>query len=49
MLDNISSVTEFIPLIYTMVINTDYTDYFMYTIGVIAVGYFIFELLKLHF
>ena len=30
-----------------MVINTDYTDYFMYTIGIIAVGYFIYELLKL--
>lgn len=36
-----------IPLIFIMVKNTDYTDYFMYTIGVIAVGYFIFELLKL--
>jgi POT family proton-dependent oligopeptide transporter len=30
-----------------MVKNTDYTDYFMYTIGVVAIGYFIFELLKL--
>ena len=36
-----------IPFIYTMVINTDYTDYFMYTIGIIAIGYFIFELIKL--
>jgi POT family proton-dependent oligopeptide transporter len=36
-----------IPFIYTMVINTDYTDYFMYTIGIIAVGYFLFELIKL--
>ncbi|MDF2553093.1 MAG: transporter [Chryseobacterium sp.] len=36
-----------IPLIFIMVKNTDYTDYFMYTIGIIAVGYFIFELLKL--
>ena len=36
-----------IPFIYTMVINTDYTDYFMYTIGIIAIGYFIYELLKL--
>ena len=36
-----------IPLIFIMVKNTDYTDYFMYTIGIIAVGYFIFELFKL--
>lgn len=36
-----------IPFIFIMVKNTDYTDYFMYTIGIIAVGYFIFELLKL--
>lgn len=36
-----------IPLIFIMVKNTDYTDYFMYTIGIIAIGYFIFELLKL--
>ncbi|AYN01512.1 peptide MFS transporter [Chryseobacterium sp. 3008163] len=36
-----------IPLIFIMVKNTDYTDYFMYTIGILAVGYFIFELLKL--
>jgi len=36
-----------IPFIYTMVINTDYTDYFMYTIGIVAVGYFVYELLKL--
>jgi POT family proton-dependent oligopeptide transporter len=36
-----------IPFIYTMVINTDYTDYFMYTIGIVAVGYFLFELFKL--
>lgn len=36
-----------IPLIFIMVKNTHYTDYFMYTIGLIAVGYFIFELLKL--
>jgi len=36
-----------IPLIFIMVKNTDYTDYFMYTIGAIAVGYFIFELFKL--
>lgn len=36
-----------IPLIFIMVKNTNYTDYFMYTIGLIAVGYFIFELSKL--
>ncbi|MGV9003393.1 peptide MFS transporter [Flavobacterium sp.] len=36
-----------IPLIFIMVKNTDYTDYFMYTIGVIAVSYFIFETVKL--
>ncbi|CAD0001530.1 MULTISPECIES: peptide MFS transporter [Flavobacterium] len=36
-----------IPLIFIMVKNTSYTDYFMYTIGTVAVGYFIFELIKL--
>ncbi|TBX70600.1 MFS transporter [Flavobacterium silvisoli] len=36
-----------IPFIFIMVKNTDYTDYFMYTIGIIAVGYFIYELIKL--
>jgi len=36
-----------IPLIFIMVKNTSYTDYFMYTIGAVAVGYFIFELIKL--
>lgn len=36
-----------IPLIYAMVINTDYTDYFMYTIGAVAVGYFIYEVFQL--
>ncbi|MCX8524166.1 peptide MFS transporter [Chryseobacterium formosus] len=36
-----------IPLIFIMVKNTDYTDYFMYTIGTIAVGYFIYELIRL--
>jgi len=36
-----------IPFIFIMVKNTDYTDYFMYTIGVIAVSYFIFEVTKL--
>ncbi|MCY3009154.1 MAG: peptide MFS transporter [Planctomycetota bacterium] len=32
-----------IPLIYIMIRNTDYTDYFMYSIGPIAVIYFIYE------
>lgn len=36
-----------IPFIYTMVINTDYTDYFMYTLGIIALIYFVYELLNL--
>lgn len=36
-----------IPFIFLMVKNTDYTDYFMYTIGIIAIGYFIFEVVKL--
>jgi POT family proton-dependent oligopeptide transporter len=36
-----------IPLIFIMVKNTSYTDYFMYTIGAIALGYFVFELIKL--
>jgi len=35
-----------LPFIYIMVKNTDYTDYFMYTIGFVAVMYFIFELNK---
>ncbi|MBE8725281.1 peptide MFS transporter [Flavobacterium hungaricum] len=36
-----------IPLIYIMVKNTDFTDYFMYTIGIVAVLYFVYELYKL--
>ena len=36
-----------IPFIFIMVKNTKYTDYFMYTIGIIAIAYFIYELLKL--
>lgn len=36
-----------IPFIYIMVLNTDYTDYFMYTIGIVALLYFAFELFKL--
>jgi len=35
-----------IPLIFIMIKNTDYTDYFMYTIGPLAVIYFIYETLK---
>ncbi|MFN9640299.1 MAG: peptide MFS transporter [Pirellula sp.] len=35
-----------IPLIYIMIRNTDYTDYFMYSIGPIAVVYFIFETVR---
>ena len=36
-----------IPLIFIMVKNTKYTDYFMYTIGIIAILYFIFEVINL--
>ncbi|MBS7229815.1 peptide MFS transporter [Flavobacterium psychroterrae] len=36
-----------LPFIFIMVKNTDYTDYFMYTIGIVAVGYFTYELIKL--
>lgn len=36
-----------LPFIFIMVKNTDYTDYFMYTIGTIAVSYFVYELFKL--
>ena len=36
-----------IPFIYIMVKNTDYTDYFMYSIGIIALFYFAFEVIKL--
>src|SRR6218665_29903 len=35
-----------IPLILIMIKNTDYTDYFMYTIGPLAIIYFIYETLK---
>ncbi|TGD57348.1 peptide MFS transporter [Flavobacterium humi] len=35
-----------IPLIFIMVKNTDYTDYFMYSIGIIAVAYFMYEVIK---
>lgn len=36
-----------LPFIFIMVKNTDYTDYFMCTIGVIALLYFAFEVYKL--
>jgi POT family proton-dependent oligopeptide transporter len=36
-----------IPLILIMVKNTAYTDMFMYTIGPVAILYFMFELMKL--
>ena len=35
-----------IPLIFIMIKNTDYTDYFMYTIGPLAIIYFIYEVMK---
>ena len=35
-----------IPLIFTMIKNTDYTDYFMYTIGPLAIFYFLYETYK---
>lgn len=36
-----------IPFIYMMVKNTDLTDYFMYTIGAVAILYFLFEWMKI--
>jgi len=36
-----------IPLIYIMVKNTAFTDYFMYTIGIIALIYFLYETFKI--
>ena len=36
-----------IPFIFIMVKKTDYTDYFVYTIGIIALSYFTYELFKL--
>jgi POT family proton-dependent oligopeptide transporter len=35
-----------IPLIFIMIKNTDYTDYFMYAIGPLAILYFLYETLK---
>lgn len=36
-----------IPMIYIMVRNTAFTDYFMYTIGIIALVYFLYETFKI--
>ena len=36
-----------IPFIFIMVKNTKYTDYFMYTVLVIALSYFAFEVIKI--
>lgn len=36
-----------IPFIFIMVKNTHFTDYFMYTIGALALGYFIYEVILL--
>ncbi|MCX2574044.1 peptide MFS transporter [Pedobacter sandarakinus] len=36
-----------IPLIFIMVKNTAFTDYFMYSIGVVALLYFIYETVKI--
>lgn len=35
-----------IPLIFIMIRNTEYTDYFMYTIGPLAVLYFLYETVR---
>ena len=35
-----------IPLIFLMIKNTDYTDMFMYTIGPLAIVYFLYEMFK---
>ena len=35
-----------IPLVFLMIKNTDYTDMFMYTIGPLAVVYFLYEMFK---
>lgn len=36
-----------IPLIFLMIKNTEYTDRFMYTIGPLAILYFVYELFKI--
>jgi POT family proton-dependent oligopeptide transporter len=35
-----------IPFIYIMIKNTRYTDYFMFTIGLLAIIYFLYEAIK---
>jgi len=35
-----------VPLVFAMIKNTDYTDYFMYSIGPAALLFFIYELFK---
>ena len=35
-----------IPLIFIMIKNTDYTDYFMFAIGPVAIIYFLYEVMK---
>jgi POT family proton-dependent oligopeptide transporter len=35
-----------IPLIFVMIKNTNYTDYFMYSIGPLAILYFLYETIK---
>lgn len=35
-----------IPLIFVMIKNTNYTDYFMYSIGPLAILYFLYEAIK---
>lgn len=37
-----------IPLIYLMVKNSEYTDYFMYTVGPLALLYIFYEIMKLN-
>lgn len=37
-----------IPVILTLVTNTQYTDYFMYIIGPLTLGYILYETLKLN-
>lgn len=37
-----------IPLIYLMVKNSEYTDYFMYTVGPLALLYIFYEIFKLN-
>jgi POT family proton-dependent oligopeptide transporter len=36
-----------IPFIYIMVKNSSFTEYFMYTIGVVAISFFIYELVRI--